>query len=68
MSWFLSIAEEDSLVESLWGLSTPWAGNWVSVVPRAVGVNVTLLLLSRYATGNDSCLLCKRVSLFCTKA
>jgi len=30
--------------------------------------DVTILLLSRYATGNDCRLLRKRVSLFCTKA
>jgi len=29
-------------------------------------VSVTILLLSRYATGNDSILLHKRVSLLCT--
>jgi len=29
--------------------------------------HVTILLLSRYATGNNSCLLRKRLSLFCTR-
>ena len=32
------------------------------------GRDVTILLSSRYATGNDSRLLRKRVSLFCTRA
>ena len=53
--------------KTLWHREYSSYGIW-KLWKREMRRCVTILLLSTYATGNDRRVLCKRVSLFCTKA